>query len=443
MPGDNLQFPAVAVPVVARPDVVVVGGGPAGVAAAVAAGRCGVRAWLVERYGFCGGGTVAGLSGTICGLHAVGPAPRQIVFGFAGEFAAALRARGALGEPLRFGRTWLVPHDPAGWKETADALLAGANVAVRFHTGFLHATEQDGRTTLFFRGPEGFFALQPGAVVDASGDAEVVAALGGATTFGRSGVVQTPTMVFRLGGVDLPRFLSVDASELDERIRTAHRSGAYGLPRHHVYAFPMPNRNELLCNMTRIARPDGSAPNPLDGADLSWAESEGRRQAREYGRFLRDRVPGCERAYLVDTGAQIGVRQSRSIVGVARLRNEDVHAARKWPGAVSHSAWPIELHGAGRDGVSIHYLEQDTYDIPFEALVPERSRCVVAAGRCLSAEHEALASARVTAQCFGMGHAAGAAAALVAREALRADQLGGVQVRAWMGTNGLKASDEP
>jgi hypothetical protein len=167
---------------------------------------------------------------------------------------------------------------------------------------------------------------------------------------------------------------------------------------------------------------------------------EGRIQARSYETFLRENIPGFERAYLVESGAQVGIRQTRSIEGVARLTNQQVLKAVKTPGAATFSAWPIENHSAGE--VKIVYLENQTYDIPFEALIPNAGSNLLVAGRCLSAEHEALASARVTAQCFGMGYAAGAACGLIVRERIEAQLLTGVAVREWMQQNGLKTADE-
>ncbi|HVX68053.1 MAG TPA: FAD-dependent oxidoreductase, partial [Bryobacteraceae bacterium] len=240
------------------------------------------------------------------------------------------------------------------------------------------------------------------------------------------------------GGVNMPVFLRLDPREIDRLVAEADLSGAYRLPRHHVYLFPMPNGHEVLCNMTRITFPDGSVPVGLASADLTFAEMEGRAQARSYARFLKDRVPGFENSYLVETGAQVGIRQTRSIAGLARLRNEDVLGARKAPGAASFSAWPIEAHGAGE--LRIVYLDKDTYDIPFECLVPLAGSNLLAAGRCLSAEHEALASARVTAQCFGMGYAAGAACGLMLAEGLSAQELTGTAVENWMRSRGLKTA---
>src|SRR5215475_1864225 len=369
MSEKSFKVPRQSVPVVSEPDVCVVGAGAAGLAAAVGARRCGAQVLLVEKYGFCGGATVAGMSGTICGLFSSGNRPRPIVFGFAGEFHDRLKQAGAAGCPVRFGRTMLVPHDSFGWKTLADCYVRQEEVQVLYHTNFVSAYSADRKVTaLLVRGMEGLRAILPKVVIDASGDAEVVHSAGASTTMGNNGVVQTPTMVFRLGGVEMSTFLELDPNEISARVRDADRSGAYRLRRHHVYVFPMPNGRDVLCNMTRITFPDGSVTVGISSRDMSFAEMEGRLQAREYSRFLKECVPGFRDSYLIDTGAQVGIRQTRSLVGRSRLSNEDVLKGRKVPGAATFSAWPIESHGA--DGLTITYLEDDTYDIPFETLVP-------------------------------------------------------------------------
>jgi hypothetical protein len=436
------DVPPYRVPVVSKPVVCVVGGGGAGLAAALGAARIGLRVVLIERYGFCGGATVAGLSGTIAGLFSSGSKCEQIVFGFAGEFYDALNARGGSSDPFPFGRTMLVPHDSFVWKEVADTLLRAAGVEVWYHTNFLGAFTGDDQNlkTILVRAMEGQVAIQPRAVIDASGDAEVVHSLQGGTTIGKDGVVQTPTMIFRLSGVDMPTFLRLDQSEIQQWIRAAHATGAYHLPRHHVYLFPLPNGNEILCNMTKITYPDGSVPMGISSHDMTFAEMEGRIQARSYATFLKEKVPGFTRSYIVETATQVGIRQTRSIVGKTRLMNDDVTSGRKCPGAASFSAWPIESHEAG--ALKIVYLENDTYDIPFESLIPVSTPNLLVAGRCLSAEHEALASARVTAQCLGMGYAAGAAAGLLINEGMISQDLSGFVVADWMKEKGLKTAKE-
>lgn len=438
---NTFRLPGSEIPIIARPDVCVVGGGAAGLSAAVGAARGGLSVLLVEKYGFCGGATVAGLSGTICGLYSSGDRPEQIVFGFAGEFHDALAKAGGVTPAIPFGRTKLVPHDSFIWKETADRLLQAAGVQTLYHTLFLDAFADDGEVkTLVLQCLEGPVAVQPRCVVDASGDALVVHRLQGKTYLGRDGVVQTPTMIFRMGNVDMPAFLRLDPREIDAQVSAAHKAGRYHLPRHHVYIFPMPNGREVLCNMTRITRPDGSVPVGISSADMTFAEMEGRLQARSYATFLQENVAGFEHAYLVETGTQVGIRQTRSIVGKTQLTNAHVMQAGKTAGAATFSAWPIEAHGAGE--LKIVYLDSDTYDIPFETLIPVSGKNLLVAGRCLSAEHEALASARVTAQCFGMGYSAGAACGLMLREKLTAQSLTGVAVADWMRGAGLKTAGQ-
>jgi hypothetical protein len=442
MSTESFTLPPISIPVMATPDLCVIGAGAAGIAAAVGAARCGLRVLLVEKYGFCGGATVAGASGTICGLYSSGDRPRRIVFGFAGEFHDRLRQLGGAGRCIRFGRTALVPHDSFVWKAVADGFLKDHRIETLFHANFVAAfTEGNRVSTIVVRAAEGLRAIQPKMVIDASGDAEVVHSIGGSTTMGKDGTVQTPTMIFRVGGVEMEPFLDLDPNEISAQVAAADRSGAYRLPRHHVYLFPLPNGREVLCNMTRITFPDGSVPVGIRSADLTFAEMEGRAQAREYARFLKDKVRGFQDSYLVDTGAQVGIRQSRSLLGKARLTNQDVLQGRKTPGAATFSAWPIESHSAG--DLKITYLDNDTYDIPFETLIPMSGANLLAAGRCLSAEHEAMASARVTAQCFGMGYAAGAACALMLKEGIIAQQLCGIDVEKWMRNHHLKTAGEP
>ena len=441
MTQSSFTLPSMSIPVIATPDLCVIGGGAAGIASAVGAARCGLGVLLIEKYGFCGGATVAGASGTICGLYSSGSRPERIVFGFAGEFHDRLLQFGGAGRCIRFGRTALIPHDSFVWKKVADDYLREHRIETLFHTNFVTAfTEGDRVSTIVVRAAEGLRAIRPKSVIDASGDAEVIHSIGGLTTMGKDGTVQTPTMIFRVGGVEMERFLELDPNEIIAQVAAADRSGSYRLPRHHVYLFPMPNGREVLCNMTRITFPDGSVPVGTRSADLTFAEMEGRDQAREYARFLKDKVPGFQDSYLVDTGAQVGIRQSRSLVGKARLTNEDVLQGRKTGGAATFSAWPIESHSAG--DLKISYLENDTYDIPFETLIPMSGTNLLAAGRCLSAEHEAMASARVTAQCFGMGYAAGAASALMLNEGMPAQQLSGMDVEKWMRSHHLKTAGE-
>lgn len=407
-----------SLPCLAEVDVLVVGGGASGVAAATVTAEFGCSTILVERYGFCGGAAVAGLSGTICGLFLASDLakPKQVVFGFAERFRSELEMRGGVTKPQKYGKTFVVTHDPLKWRETADSMLTAAGVRVLFHTVVVAVImDGDRHVGAVIESNAGRSVILAKRTVDASGDAAVVARAGHPWHFGDQGRIQNPTMFFRLGGVDVDRFVAhwgedtISPPEVVEAITAADR-GNYDLPRKKIWIFPTTQPGELLVNATRLSARDGSLLNVVDPENWTVAEIDGRRQVREYARFLATHVNGCERSFVIDTGVECGVRQTRSIEGVQTLKNDDVVVGTKRRGSICRSPWPIELHAG--DKPKLHWLLDDYYDVPYGALVPLVGENIVVAGRCLSAEHEALASARVTAQCFEYGHAAGVAVKL-------------------------------
>ncbi|MGQ7793575.1 FAD-dependent oxidoreductase [Faunimonas sp. B44] len=426
-------------------DVLVVGGGAAGLAAAVTAARQGLDVTLIERYGFCGGGAVAGHSGTVCGLYEAtddrSAAPRQVVFGFADEFVRRIAARGGLGDPVRYGKTYTRVHDPLVWRETADDLLREAGVRVIYHavaTGVLIEGDRvEGAMVYTKQGP---LEVRARVAIDASGDADLVAMADFPCFVGDNGRVQNPTMIFRLMGVDVERFRAaygmdtIMPPEVTDMIVAKNNGGEYRLPRAKIWLFTTTRPGELLCNCTRIVGADGRELNTLYYRDFTDAEMEGRLQMREYARFFRDNLAGCEASFVNDTGVQVGVRQTRQAAGVARLMNGDVVAGTKFADGIARSPWPIELHAGQKPRVE--WLLQDVYEVPYGCFVPERGDGLLVAGRCLSAEHEAVASARVTAQCFGYGHAIGHAAAIAVREGIAPRAIDGRDLRQILNADG-------
>jgi FAD dependent oxidoreductase len=427
-------------------DVLVAGGGAAGVAAAVTAARRGLKVTLVERYGFCGGGAVAGLSGTVCGLYAASAdpaaAPEQVVFGFADEFVRLLESRGGLTAPVRYGKTYTRVHDPLVWREAADHALREAGVQILFHTTVTGALLDGDRVEgLAAYSKEGPLDLRARVTIDASGDADVVAMAGFPSFVGEEGRVQNPTMIFRLGGVDTARFLRAYGADtiMPERfseLLRAHNGKGYFLPRAKIWLFTTTRPNELLCNCTRILGPDGRELNTLYARDFTDAELEGRRQVREYWRFFRDHIEGCESSWVNDTGVQVGVRQTRQARGVALLANDDILRGAKFADGIARSPWPIELHAGAKPRVE--WLLDDYYEIPYGCFVPQRGEGLLVAGRCLSAQHEAVASARVTAQCFSYGHAIGHAAAMCLEAGCEPRALRGEDVRDQVDRDGAR-----
>ena len=436
-PGETIQT-----------DVLVVGGGAAGLAAACTAAQQGLKVTLLERYGFCGGAAVAGLSGTVCGLYLARPGaagrPEKIVFGFVDEFIATMNQRAGLTEPVRYGDTYTLVHEPLAWRETGDELLRKHGVQVIFHATVTGVHLDGGERVEGVRAytKQGVLDIRARITIDASGDADLFAMAGLPTHVGDNGKVQNPTMIFRMANVDVPKFLatygpdSILPESVSKAIIAAHASGTYTLPRAKAFLFPTPRDNELLCNCTRIIGRDGRELHPLVAADLTEAEIEGRLQARQYWQFFRENLAGCENAILNDTGVQVGVRQTRQIEGTAMLQNDDVVSGRKRPDAIARSAWPIELHSGTKPRLS--WLYDDYYEIPLGCFVPVHGESLLATGRCLDAAHEAMASARVTAQCFSYGHAIGHAAALAVNEGMAVRELSAADVRTLLNKDGAR-----
>jgi hypothetical protein len=431
-------------------DILVVGGGAAGIAAAITAARQGLEVLLVEKYGFCGGGAVAGLSGTICGLYGAAEnsqPPPMLVHGFVERFIARMEAKNGLTPPIRYGKTLTRVHDPLIWREVADDLLQEADVRVLFHSLVTEVLTEGGDRVegAIAWTKQGRVQIRARLTIDASGDADVVAMAGLPFTVGRNGHVQNPTMIFRLLGVDVVRLMhaygpdTIMPPAVTNAIKEAHSAGDYVLPRTKIFLFPTPRPGELLCNATRVIGADGRELNPLYSRDFTEAEIEGRRQVREVARFLRNHLKGCESSWVNDTGVQVGVRQTRQVTGVQQLTNRDVESGRKRPDGIARSAWPVELHKGDRPQIS--WLLDDYYEIPYECFVPARGEQLLVAGRCLSAEHEAMASARVTAQCFAYGQAIGHAAALALRQGCAPRAVPGTEIRHALNLDGAGLDD--
>lgn len=405
-----------SLPVLADVDVAVVGAGAAGVAAATVAAEAGASVLVIEKYGFAGGAAVAGMSGTICGMYLASEGntgPEQVVYGFTDRFAGELTARRGLTDPQRYGKTFTSAHDPLVWREAADALLTAAGVRILFHTQVIDVlVEQDAYHGLIVASNAGVGLIRAARIIDASGDGAVVARGGGAYRFGDDGRIQNPTMFFRLGNVNVEEFWTawgfdtINPPWISDAIDEARAAGL-DLPRNKIWIFATSRPSELLVNATRLTGPDGRMLNVIDPADFTLAEIGGRQQVRAYARFLADAVPGCADSFVVDTGVEVGIRQTRTIEGIETLRDSDVVEGTKRSDGICRSPWPIELHDGEKP--RLRWLLDDYYDVPFGTLVPQRGENVIVAGRCLSAQHQALASARVTAQCFEYGHAAAVA----------------------------------
>lgn len=413
----------------------VVGGGPAGYGAAVAASSRGAQVILAERHGFLGGmGSAAGLG---CYLNHRG-ADRDLSDGVYQELVQALRRQGATYHDDYSQADFFEPE----WcKRLMEQRLLRAGVRLLYHCLF-EQVERDGqgwRVTFLAKG--GRVVVRCGYLVDATGDADVCTAAGVTVTHGRrsDGKAQPMTMVVQLGGFDPAAWaraggrmvgdgsFAMEGDCFATAIAAARAAGHWTIPRTEIAMFwSMPSDpTRITINGTRI---NGlSACNPLD---VTAAEVEGRRQAQEILHFFRHYVPGGSDVYLLQTGPQVGVRESRRIAGRAVLSEEDVRAGRRPPDAVVTCSYPIDVHHPDGAGTQFEKVTQDhAYGIPWECLLPIGVENLVAAGRCISATHEAAGSFRVMPTCMGLGEAAGTAVDLAQAEGVPLHAITGERIR--------------
>ncbi len=343
--------PGRSTPLFGEFDVVVLGGGPAGIAAAASAARHGASVLLVERYGFLGGmGTAAGVT-NFCGLHAnVHGEIRQVVHGVADDLLDRMRALDGLNEPhLIFGRIHAQAYDMSAFKCAADALLVSAGVHILFHAlGAGARLDGDGRVDcVLVETKSGRMAIRARAFVDCSGDADLAHWAGVALEKGDdAGHLLYPTLMFRVGNVDA-QAAGEAWSSIPRLMDEAEASGDFHFPRRGAIVRPQRHAYEWRVNVTQLRNPDGSATDGTDAVSLSAAELEGRRQIVDYLRFLRARVPGFSGAYALDIAPQVGIRETRRLVGDYMLSAQDVLTCASFADSIGVNGWPLEKHVAG------------------------------------------------------------------------------------------------
>ncbi|HSC63902.1 MAG TPA: FAD-dependent oxidoreductase [Caldimonas sp.] len=412
--------PARSTPVFGEYEVVVLGGGPAGLAAAAAAARRGARTLLVERYGFLGGmGTAAGVT-NFCGLHAnVHGTHHRVVRGVADELLERIRALDGLNEPhLVLGRILAQAYDNAAFKCAADGLLASAGAELLFHAIAVGVVRGDrGRIeALLAETRSGRFAIRATTFIDCSGDGDLAHFAGVPMQSG--GPLLFPTLMFRVGHVDDAR--AGDAwKTIPALMDAAEAAGDFRFPRRGAIVRPQRHAGEWRVNVTQLKNDDGSAVDGTDARSLSAGEVEGRRQAVDYLRFLRERVPGFERAYLLEIAPQVGIRETRRLVGEHVLSGDEVTGCASFADAIGVNGWPLELHVAGDVEWRWPPIPESRgfNQLPLGMLLPRAESAggalnLLVAGRCASMTHDGQSAARVTGPCFAMGQAAGALAAL-------------------------------
>lgn len=423
-------------------DIVVCGGGPAGVNAAIAAGRTGASTILIERYGFIGGMSTAALVYPWMTFHTLDG--KQVIKGIAQEIIDRLMAMGGspghLRDTVGFTNT-ITPYHPEMYKVLAVDMLKEAGVKLLLHSFMDEVRTVDGRIeAIELTTKSGRIRVEGRQFVDATGDADLAYRAGAPCLVGRGGdnLTQPMTMKFRMRGVDLQKVKQYMIDHPDEfyhktpidELPHLPLSGIQGFKKHwqdadlpinreQVLMFTGPAEDEVLVNTTRVQGLNG-----LDVEDLTEAEELGRKQVLTVAAFMTANLPGFEKASISNVGAQIGIRETRRIDGAYALQAEDVVQGRRFDDVIARSGYPIDIHDPSGKGVTAAWVQGDgAYDIPYRCLLPREVGNLLVAGRCISTSHEALATTRLTPSCMATGQAAGTAAGLAVRQGVAPAEL--------------------
>ena len=417
---NTVTEPSRSTPVLGEFDVVVVGGGPAGIMAAAAAARAGRSTVLLERYGFLGGaGTAGGLS-TFCGLHArVHGEDLRVVHGLADDLYEHLALLDGLA-PAHLSindRIMAQAFDISAYKLAADRLVTGCGAEVVFHALAVGVVLRESVIdAVLVESKSGRHAVRGRLFVDASGDGDLAAWAGAPfeKSPGLHGMLY-PSLMFRINGVDAAEAGEKPWRTAEELMDEAEAAGTHHFPRKRPIVRPQRNPLEWRANLTQLSNPDGSAVDGTDVLQMTHGELQGREQVFDAFSFIKQKVPGFSESYVVDIAPQIGIRETRRIVGAYQLSEDDVLDCADFEDTIGVNGWPVEAHVAGSVEFRFPRGEHPRgfNQLPFRMLLPNGIDNLFVAGRCASMTHEGQSSARVTGPCFVMGEAAGTAADMV------------------------------
>lgn len=419
------------IPILDHVDVLVAGGGPAGVAAAVGAARCGMKTILIERHGFLGGMWTAGLVLTLAGYNSWLKPYYRCADGVAGEWLRRAVAQGFAED----NHGWVLNSEAEGMKLVADQLIEEAGVKPLYHTWVCDPLVEDRHICgAFIENVEGRFAVLAKRTIDCTGNGDILYRSGAEWIKGET--LQPLTLAFDIGNVNPdptishtePRCIPIgpDVIELEGKLLRENASRRLDIPVDYVKL----NQDKNTENLPLFGGPwfgglwkDVAWTNTVrvvaDGSDmfeLTRAEIQGRKDAFRLLEYFKGHIPRFEQARIQRAGAQIGVRETRRLVGRYTLSGDDIRSEAEFDDAVGVGCWSIDIHPTEAEANHAMYVPKP-YQIPYRSLIPEDMGNLLCAGRCISADRIALASVRVGATCAVTGHAAGVAAA----ESIRQD----------------------
>lgn len=445
------------------PDVLVCGGGPAGICAAVSAARAGAQTLLIEQNAFCGGMATAGLVAPFMTCYDSG-GDEMLIRGLFEEIVNRLIEKGGAIHPsevtapssftsyITVGHMHVTPFRAETLKNVADEMLTEAGVKVIYHASFVDAEAENGHiSSVIVHFKEGLRRITPKIVVDCTGDADVAAAAGVPYDLGnpKTGKIQPASLFFRIGNVDLSeiekdyqkninnfyRKDGVNYRSLHWWVEKARQAGDWNLDRVSIGLFRDVDEDEWSINTSRIMNIDGTR-----SESLTEAEIEGRKQVDQIFKFFRKYVPGCKDAKLLQTGSTIGIRETRHIKGIRTLTIDDVLNCTVPDDSVMVGANSVDIHGkfGPKSNEYIALPAGKYYGVPYGTMIPVNTDNLIVSGRCISAESDAAGAIRVMPPCMALGQAAGSAAALCAAKSISPALLDTSELRTLLSENGVK-----
>lgn len=425
-------------------DLLVAGGGPAGVCAAIAAARQGVKTMIVEQANCLGGMGTTGLVGPFMTCYDAS-GENMIIRGLFEEIVDRLVAIGGAIHPsivraqteftawIKEGHDHCTPFDPELLKVVLDQMVAEAGIKVLYHAQFVRPILKGNRIDgVVLMTPSGLEIARCRMVIDATGDGTVAYRAGVPCVFGdeENKRVQPASLFFRINNVDSDRLIADVVPHLPEfrrvngisyrclhwRVAEAEAAGDWDLPRKSVNIWRSVQKDVWVINCTRINNVDAT-----NAESLSASEVEGRRQVQTLMNFFHKYVPGCEKAELMGTAATMGIRESRHVMGDFVLQVEDLINGVIPEDVIVLSANSIDIHGAqgGPSGTMYMPIKANMYGVPYRCLVPKKIENLLVAGRCVSAASPAAGAIRVMPPAMAIGQAAGLAASICLNKGIK------------------------
>jgi len=426
------------VPVVTSTDVLVIGGGPGGFAAAVASARNGAKTMLIETTGTLGGMATSGLVGPFMTCYD-NDAEEQIVKGIFEELVVRAEQKGGAIHPSKIkglnsyasyyyrSHQHVTPYQSEIIAVTMDEMALEAGVDILFYTRVCDCVVKDGKIDyVVVAMKEGLRAIKANIYIDCTGDADVAYFAGVDFCLGdkETGAMQPATLFFEVGNIDREKYigeLEAHKHELDNNFRNcfswyvdeARKNGDWHIPRNELgnYEQNIPGRFKI--NTTRVIGIDGTK-----SEDLTRAHIECRKQVQEILNFMKKYIPGCENVQLIQVAPVIGVRETRHIVGMYELTDHDILNRAIFDDAICTFGYAVDVHAPDGSG-GVFATVDKYYTIPYRCLVPKGCDNLLVAGRSISGSSYAAASFRVMPCCMALGQAAGTAAAMVSKEGKR------------------------